>query len=404
MNACTIAYTDYELDYRVRRYAELLADGKNRIDVIALRDQSGESFSTLNGVNIHKIQERNYRETGLASYLKNYICFMVSGSILLTRMYFRHRYKIIHVHNVPDFLVFMALIPRLFGAKIILDIHDVLPEFYCKKFGKEMDSSLARLLLLVERLSIKFSHHVIAANDIWREKLIARNRLNPLHCTTLLNYPVMKFFEDNEVISKGDGFHIIYPGTLSHQHGVDILIRAMAIVKREDKNIHLDIYPLANVSAIRRQLEELIITLNVKDIVHFHETVRPEKLGDIFRNADVGVVPKRGGGFTEEAFSSKIFEYMAAGIPVIASRTRIDTYYFDDSLIKFFTPEDHNDLAKCIIELYLEPEKRHLLVENGEKYIENNTWEVKKVLYSDIVRDLCKAKPRGPLHPPAHSS
>ena len=162
--------------------------------MIALRDQSGEPFATLNGVNIYKIQERNHREAGLASYLKNYICFMVFGSILLTRKYFRYRYKIIHVHNVPDFLVFMALIPRLFGAKIILDIHDVLPEFYCKKFGKNMDSSIARLLLLIERLCIKFSHHVIAANDIWREKLIARNRLNPQHCTTLLNSPRHEIF------------------------------------------------------------------------------------------------------------------------------------------------------------------------------------------------------------------
>ena len=367
MNACTIAYTGYELDFRVRRYAEMLADGENRIDVIALRDGSGESFATLNGVNIHKILQRDHRETGLASYLKNYIVFMISGSILLTRLYFRHRYRIIHVHNVPDFLVFMALIPRLFGARIILDIHDVLPEFYCKKFGKEMDSGLARLLLLVERLCIKFSHHVIAANDIWREKLIARNGLDPSRCTTLLNYPVKKFFEDREEGSKGDGFHLIYPGTLSHQHGVDILVRAMEIVKRENRNIHLDLYPLANVSEIRRQLEELILKLNVQDIVHFHETVLPEKLGSIFRNADVGVVPKRGGGFTEEAFSSKIFEYMAAGIPVIASRTRIDTYYFDDSLIKFFTPEDHDELAKCILELYRRPGEKTRIGGKREK-------------------------------------
>ena len=389
MNACTIAYTGYELDFRVRRYAEMLADGGNRVDVIALRDGSGESFATLNGVNIHKILQRDYRETGLASYLKNYVVFMISGSILLTRLYFRHRYRIIHVHNVPDFLVFMALIPRLFGARVILDIHDVLPEFYCKKFGKEMNSGLARLLLLVERLSIKFSHHVIAANDIWREKLIARNGLDPSRCTTLLNYPVKKFFEDREEVSRGDGFRIIYPGTLSHQHGVDILVRAMEIVKRENRDIHLDLYPLANVSEVRRQLEELIVKLNVQDIVHFHETVLPEKLGSIFRNADVGVVPKRGGGFTEEAFSSKIFEYMAAGIPVIASRTRIDTYYFDDSLIKFFTPEDHDELAKCILELYLNPGERRVLAENGKKYIENNTWEMKKEIYREIVGGLC---------------
>ena len=386
INACIVAFTGYELDFRVRRYAEMLAEGGGRVDVIALRDAGGESTATLNGVTIHKILQRDYRETGLWSYLRNYIVFMLSGSILLTRMHFRHRYGIIHVNNVPDFLVFMALIPRLFGARIILDIHDVLPEFYCKKFGKKMDSGLARLLLLVERLSIRFSHHVIAANDIWREKLIVRNGLDPSRCTTLLNYPVKRFFEGRKAVSREDGFHLVYPGTLSHQHGVDILVRAMGIVQRENKNIHLDLYPLANVSEIRRQLEELILQLKVRDIVHFHETVLPENLGSILAKADVGVVPKRGGGFTEEAFSSKIFEYMAAGIPVIASRTRIDTYYFDDSLIKFFTPGDPEELAKCILELHGDPEKRRALAENGKKYIENNTWEVKKEIYAEIVR------------------
>ena len=49
----------------------------------------------------------------------------------------------IHVHSVPDFLVFAALVPKLLGARIILDIHDILPEFYASKFGASKDSRLA---------------------------------------------------------------------------------------------------------------------------------------------------------------------------------------------------------------------------------------------------------------------
>ena len=81
---------------------------------------------------------------------------------------------------------------------------------------------------------------------------------------------------------------------------------------------------------------------------------------------------------------------MAAGIPVVASKTKIDTYYFNDSQIKFFVPEDHVDLSRCILELYHDPEKRAKMVENGKKYIEENHWDLKKQVYVDLLATLLK--------------
>jgi len=57
------------------------------------------------------------------------------------------------------------------------------------------------------------------------------------------------------------------------------------------------------------------------------------------------VVPKRANSFGNEAFSTKILEFMALGVPVIVSNTKIDKYYFSDDLVMFFKNEDIDDLA-----------------------------------------------------------
>ena len=59
---------------------------------------------------------------------------------LLMRRHVKARYQLIHVHSVPDFLVFAAWFPKLTGAKIILDIHDLLPELYAGKYGTDHNS------------------------------------------------------------------------------------------------------------------------------------------------------------------------------------------------------------------------------------------------------------------------
>jgi len=388
MNACLIAYTYYEMDFRVRRYAEMLADGKSQVDVIALRGKDQEEFGTLNGVNIYRIQGRDYSEKGPVNYLLNYFRFMFFGMIRLGRLHARRRYDIVHVHNVPDFLVFMAIRPRLSGAKVILDIHDIVPEFFCQKFRKTMDSAFARLLRVLEWLSVRFADHVIVANDIWRDKLILRDGLSPERCTTIMNYPPLEFYRNNGG-PKADGvFRLIYPGTLSYQHGVDILIRAMSLVVKKGRNIQLHIYGHKDASMFKKVLEDLVREHDLADIVFFHEPVPPEQLSPMIASFDLGVVPKRGGIFAGEAFSTKVFDFMAAGIPVIASKTKIDEYYFDDSLIKFFTPEDAGDLARCIAELYANPGQRAVMVANGKKYIQENHWEAKKPLYTDILKKL----------------
>jgi len=388
MNHCTIAYTFYEFDYRVRRYAEALVDSGSRTDVIALRKEKAGKKGSLNGVNIYRIQKRNFDEKSRFSYFFRILSFFVKGFITLTVNHLKYRYKIIHIHNVPDFLVFMGLIPKLFGARIILDIHDILPEFYCQKFNQRSDSFLARSLLFIEKLSVHFADHVIVANDLWRKKIIDRSKIPSAKCTAMLNYPNLEYFKNFKHETDRETFRIIYPGHLSQHHGLDIGMKAIAIVKQEVPSIRLDIYTGSYISEYAEFLEELTYELDLQENICFHNSVPIEELAEIYKKVDIGIVTKRAGVFSSEAFSTKIFDFIASGIPVVASKTKIDEFYFDDSMLMFFEPENHEDMAQCIIELYRNPEKRQSLSDNASKFLVENNWKDKKKIYFDIVNTL----------------
>lgn len=388
MNACIIAYTFYELDYRVRRYAEALIEQGYNVDVIVLRRNNEDKEGILNKVNIYRLQERSFKEKNIISFLFNQLKFFILGSLFLLNRYITKRYKIIHIHNIPDFLIFMGLIPKLTGAKLILDIHDIVPEYYCQKFNKRFDSSLVKCLLFIEKISVRFADHVIVANDIWREKVIKRDSIAPNNCTTLLNYPQLKFFTNTINKQSNDKFTLIYPGTISELHGLDVAIKTISIVKKKIKTIQLNIYVLGGSLFLKNNIISMVKRLGLEENVTFFDPVPPEFLGKIMAKADIGIVPKRGGIFSDEAFSTKILEFMAAGIPVVASKTSIDKYYFDDSMIKFFEVENPDDMARCICELYEKPQLRDNLIRNSRKFIEENNWAIKKDSYFKIVSDL----------------
>src|SRR5262249_20787478 len=110
---CMVAHTGYESDNRVRRYAEALVKRDDQVDVIALAEGNAHvGADQINGVNLYRIQHRNHNERHKWTYLWRLLRFSCSANLFLTRRHDRVRYDLIHVHNVPDFLVFTAWFPK----------------------------------------------------------------------------------------------------------------------------------------------------------------------------------------------------------------------------------------------------------------------------------------------------
>ena len=389
MKICMIAYTFYEGDNRVRRYAESLVKRGDMVDAIVLRQHGMPSFARVAGVNVYKVQRRTLNEKWKFEYLLKLLLFLIKSLYHSTRLHALKKYDLIHVHSVPDFLTFSTILAKITGTKVILDIHDIVPELFASKFNASQNSLLFRLLLYVEKASMALSDHVIVANHIWHKRLISRS-VSPQKCTVVMNYPDSAIFKRRATQNRErNKFVMIYPGTLSIHQGLETAIRAVDLVKEEIPELEFHIY---GKGTDEEYFVNLVKSLGLEKRILFKNIVPIEELPGIIADADLGVEPKLKRTFGNEAFSTKILEFMSVGIPVIASDTLVHTHYFDHSLVKFFKSEDIEDLASCIRQMRNEKSLRKTLVNNAFKYMKQNNWDARKYAYLNIVDSLVGRK------------
>jgi glycosyltransferase involved in cell wall biosynthesis len=395
LRVCHVAYTFYENDNRVIRYAEAVAEQGDHVDVIALRRSGQSRVGHGCGVRIFRIQRRAVTEKRPWSYLAKILWFFIQSAIVLTLLQLRRRYDIVHVHNVPDFLVFAAVVPKLMGARVILDIHDILPELFAGKFGAAPESPVFRRLLQVERWSCRFADHVIVANHLWYDKLIQR-AVPARKCTAILNYPDLRVFKPlADGKRRTDGrFIMVYPGTLNHHQGLDIAVRAFALVKDRMPNAEFHIY---GEGPARPELLQLAKACGLADRVRLLDRVPLGEISHVIASADVGIVPKRADGFGNEAFSTKVLEFMACGVPVVLSRTQVDAYYFDDTLVRFFMPGQEVDLAAALLAVFEHRSEHAAWIRAALDFAIHNSWQERVGDYRRVVESLVAASP----HPEA---
>jgi len=385
MRVCMVAYSFYESDSRIIQYARTLTQRGDSVDIIALAHDGAPSVEVIDGVNVYRVQQREINERAAFSYLFRILRFLFVAMATMVRKHLQNRYQLVHVHSVPDFLVVSALPLRLMGVPVILDIHDILPEFYASKFRTGQDSIVYRILVIVEKWSARLASHVIIANHLWYDRLIKRSGTKE-KCSVICNYPNRDIFCLRPKPKCDGRFLLMYPGSLNWHQGVDVAIRAFAQVSSKIETAEFHIF---GEGPERPNLEKLVEKLGLQKKIQIRNYQPTSEIAKLMAMADLAVVPKRASSsFGTEAASTKVQEFMAVGVPVIVSRTRIDTLYFDESMVRFFESENVDALANAIIELYAHPEQRRKLVEGANRHIQQNNWDVKQYEYLSVVDSL----------------
>jgi glycosyltransferase involved in cell wall biosynthesis len=385
---CMVTYSAYLSDSRVKRYAEALAERGDDVDVLALRPSRKTPTEEKVGDHIRllRIMPRFGKgERSHLSFLLPVLRFCFQSFFRITRQQVGKKpYALLHIHNVPDFLVFVGLLPKLAGAKIILDIHDLVPEFYASKFAARESSAPVRLLNWVERVSAALAHHVIISNHLWLKRYAARTGTHG-KCSVLTNNVDTNCFRPG-MRTRGDAKPIIlFPGGLQWHQGVDIAIRAFERVSAELPDAEFHIYGDGD---MKEKLLALTRQLRLEGKVRFFDAVPLSQIARVMANADVGIVPKRANSFGNEAYSTKILEFMALGVPLVVSATKIDRYYFDDSVVRFFESGNPEALAQAVLEVLRDEKLRRRLVANGLVHAARNSWDSLKPDYLRLVDSL----------------
>jgi glycosyltransferase involved in cell wall biosynthesis len=386
--ACMLYYMKFKGSAILYREAKALQDKGFDVDIICLRESKDEKvIQSYDGLNLFFIQSRPTSEQKAALYFLRLLFFCLKSFFVISYLGLQKRYDIVHVTSPPDIIVFSALIPKLLGAGIILDIHDIGPELYMRKLNVSEDKSVIRLLKYFERVSARFADHVITVTDIWKDKLLKRVN-HGIKCTVLLNVPdedMFKPFSARKPLPK-DGCNLFYHGSFEEHFGVDILLKAMPIVKKHIPQVKLYLYGGGRLYEAMMNLSK---ELDLDDCVHFKGVVPFFELPEILKKADIGIVPTKASVFSDEALSMKSLEYMTLGIPIVISKTAAHSYYYNDTMVMFFTPEDENDLAQAIISLYQKSgAERDGLIDSAMKFLDEQNWSHAKETYYKIVESL----------------
>jgi glycosyltransferase involved in cell wall biosynthesis len=395
---CMVVYAYYPLgETRVQREAEILAKAGYAVDVICLRAYGELPRERYRGVEVHRLPLRRDKRN-LAFQLLSYLRFMLRASARLTKLHLDHPYRTVQVHNLPDFLVFCAIVPKIKRVPIILDLHDLMPEFFAGRFGSGRKGLAARMIRWQERAACRFADHVITVSDHWRTALVQR-RVSPDKVSVIMNVADQSIFRPRAPRPRGPEFCLIYHGTVTYRYGLDLALRAVAIVRDEIPSIRLTI--VGNGDQMQR-LFDLRRALRLENFVELRDKlVLVEELPQVIGAADVGIVPYRNDVFTDGLLPTKLMEYAAMRIPSIAARTTAIDAYFRNTMVEFFEPDDAIDLARCIRRLHEDPEHLAALAERSENFLRRHDWATIGERYVDLVSSLPDT--RGPLGPESDS-
>lgn len=380
-----VVHSHYPWDPRVEREARALVDDGYVVDVICLRDAGEAARESVDGVSVHRVPMSRHRGRGAASQLLEYLAFFAAAMSLVATLHLRRRYGVVQVHNLPDFLVFAALPARATGARVLLDLHDLTPEFYASRTKRGMSHPIVRLVRLQERLSCRFADHVLTVTGIWRRALIDRG-VPARKVSVVMNVADDALFVRAESRAPSGGpFRLLYHGTITYRYGVDVALRAVARV-RERVPISLVVHGRGEYLDGAMALSS---ELGLDGIVRFSTASVPSRaLPGLIADADVGLVPYRRDVFTDGILPTKLMEYAAMGTPAIASRTPAIERYFDDTMVRFVEPEDVDELAGAVLDLHERPEERQRLSQGILRFAEEHRWADVAGTYRGIVRRL----------------
>jgi glycosyltransferase involved in cell wall biosynthesis len=389
--AAVILYSYYATDPRPRRETEALARAGMEVDVLCLRkDADLAAYEKIDGVNVHRAPLRR-RRAGKMTYVVQYGTFFYHALVFLTRRSFSRRYDLVHVHNMPDFLVFSAIVPRLLGAKVILDLHDPMPELLGGIYGYTQGDFAVKLLTMIERLSIAFSDLTITPNIAFKDVFASRSSCAD-KIEIVMNSPSRTHFDEKKYPARpvasgaGSPFVIMYHGLLVERHGLDLAIHAMARLRDRLPGLQLHFYGEETEYAIA--MVALIKELGVENSVKYHGYKSQKEIAEIISTIDLGIIPNRRNPFTEINFPTRIFEYLTMGKPVLAPRTKGISDYFSDGQIVFFEPENIDDLTAKIEWACRCPAELQAVLQAGRVICDQHAWATEEKHFIGCVSKL----------------
>jgi len=362
---CMVVYSYYPRDPRVRKEATALARNGYDVTVICLRNSDEAREEVVSGVKVRRLPFRTERSGGGLRYAYQYLMFFAMAAFAVTTAHVRRRFAVVHAHSLPDFIVFTAAFAKLTGARVVLDLHEVMPEIYlAKDSSRRRGSFMFRLIVLQERASVAFADRVVTVSDMIGDIFVGRG-LPREKLTVIWNTPDI---ENASAPVTAAGRRLVYAGMINEFQDFDTVIAAFG----EMNDVELDIYcDVAYADNLKRKIDERGL-----GNMHLKSWLDPKDLRDALSGYAGAILPFVDSEITRIALGNKALESPLMGLPVVATDLPGIRAVFDDSCFFFYKAGDPADFAKAVRALLSDDACTRRKVQRSQEVIDDKglTW------------------------------
>ena len=373
----------YPDEARVAGEARAAVAAGFEVDVVALGRKGEAPAVDIDGVQCSRLPIEHARGAGGLAMMREYAHFTVRVTIEAARLHRRRRYDVVQVHGPPEFLVVAALIPRMLGgAGVVLDVHDLGSDMFKMRFGNRPGAGVSdRLLRLIERWAGRLSDEVLTVHDPYRRELLARGVPGD-KITVVLNTLDERMLPPESSQTQRDGFVIVYHGSITPHYGVPLVVEAAALVRETIADLRVEIYGEGDT------LEDVVQrarTLGLEDVLHTPGFLPHADVLRAAQSASVGVVPNLPTPMNQFALSTKLFDYVALGVPAVSADLPTIREYFSGEEVLFFTPGDASSLAAALLDTFRNPDAAAARAASARRRYESYRWSHNARTYVDVL-------------------
>lgn len=398
---CIVRHSYYPWELNVRREAEALRDDGFSVHVVCLRDRGEAPRETIDGVQVHRLPV-GHRRGRILRYLFEYTAFFVLALARVSWLHVRHRFCAVQVNTMPDLLVFTALVPRLTGARVVLHMHEPVPELFATMFDGWYRGLFVWLTRVAEQVSLRAAHHALTVTREMRDNL-GRRGADVNRITVIVNVPDDRLFRlerwealrervarERRQERRRGVFRVLTHGAIEERYGQDVIVRAVARLTDDVPGIEFRF--MGKGSFLERVLE-LARELRVADRVRYLGWVDFETMIAEILAADVTVVSQKSNAYSNLVHTNKMYEYIALRRPVVASRLRSTAAYFPDDAVLYYDADDPDDLARALKRVFTHPEEAAARVEAATEVYETYRWSRERRKYLGVYHALLGGEP-----------
>lgn len=305
---------------------------------------------------------------------------MVLGSMQVVRRAWAEKGDLYHFHD-PELIPF-GLLMKLLGKKVIYDAHEnirdqSLSKPYLPKWSRK---PIAKMVGLVEDFAIRRFDGVVTATP-----RIAETLRTP-RTVVIGNYPVAEEVAAPDAITQRDAGKVVFVGGFTKIRGSREMVEAIDIVN-QIVPARLLICGVMG-AAVRSEVESLPGWQFVDDLGWQERNITQKQMV----SGTCGLCVFHPEPNHVEALPNKLFEYMAAGLPVVASNFPFWKQFVEDvGSGVMVDPLKPQSIADGILEIMNYPERAREMGEAGSKAVrEHFNWDTEAKRLIELVESILK--------------